>query len=308
MTRFTDAVEGVVAAGLRSLPDWRGKTNIALGWKRLRERRGPLDGSWELRLYEGSVMCLPRGSQMTWSVAATGCWDRHVIELVAPYIAPGTVALDVGASLGLWTLPLAGIARSVGARLSCFEPNPENLRWLQANIERNDLCSVIDVHAVALGAHATTARLGYRERGGGNAALVEIDAADAVDVPVVRMDDISFLRRVSFMKLDVEGFELEVLRGGRALIERDRPAIFGEFNASWLRMRQTQLDAGLSWITALGYDVLQVEERRSAHWRSRDLAQLRPLQSPLSQGSENLLLLPHADRRPGAAPITRRAG
>lgn len=294
MARLTDAVEAGAAAGLRSLPDWRGKTNLALGWKRLRERRGLLDGDWQLPLYDGSVMRLPRGSQMTWSVAATGYWDRHVIELVAPYIAPGTVALDIGASLGLWTLPLARMARSVGARLACFEPNPENLRWLEANIARNELRSIVDVHPVALGARATTARLGYRERGGGNAALLELDAADAVDVPVVRLDDIGFPQRVSFMKLDVEGFELEVLRGGRALIERDRPAIFGEFNATWLQMRDTQLDAGLSWITALGYDVLEVEERRSARWRPRDVARLRPLELPLAQGNENLLLLPRA--------------
>jgi FkbM family methyltransferase len=296
-----DALEDAAAAGLRALPDWRGKANVALSWKRLRERRGPLDGGWGLRLSDGSAVRLPRGSQMTWSVAATGYWDRHVVELLARYIEPATVVLDIGASLGLWTLPLARVARANGARLWCFEPNPENLPWLEANIDRNGLGSVVELRTVALGSGRGTARLGYRERGGGNGALLDADAGDAVEVPVVRIDDLDLPQRVSFVKMDVEGFELEVLRGGRALIARDRPVIFGEFNAAWLRMRGEDLAAELASIAALGYDVFEVEERRSASWRPKDVALLRPIGRPFAPGCENLLLLPRAGRSPGAA-------
>src|SRR5206468_9521060 len=99
MTRVLPRVEGAVAAVLRALPDVRGKATVALGWKRLRERRGPLDGGWRLPLADGSRAVLPRGSAMTWAVAATGGWDRHVIDRLPGYIAPATVALDIGASI-----------------------------------------------------------------------------------------------------------------------------------------------------------------------------------------------------------------
>jgi len=292
MSQRFDAFEDAAAAGLRALPDWRGKASVALWWKRRRERGGPLGGGWRLRLSDGSTLCLPRGSQMSWSVAATGYWDRHVIALVAGYIQPRSIALDIGASLGLWAVPLAAAARSAGARLWCFEPNPDNLAWLQANIDVNGLAGIAEVHPHALGARRATARLGCREHGGGNGALIEIDARDAVDVAVMRVDDLEFPQRVSFVKMDVEGFELEVLRGARALLERDRPAIFGEFNAEWLRIRGEDLAAELASIVELGYDVFQVEERRSARWRPRDQAQLRRLEPPFAAGCENLLLLP----------------
>lgn len=304
MSRRVDAVEDLAAAWLRALPDWRGKANLALRWKARRERHGRVDGRWRLRMADGSELRLPRGSQMAWSVAATGSWDRHVIELVADLIEPQTIALDIGASLGLWTVPLAGAARAAGARLWCFEPNPDNLAWLQANIDANGLGSVADIHALALGSRAGTARLGWREHGGGNAALMHPDASDAVDVPVTRLDDLELPRRVSFVKMDVEGFELEVLRGGRSLVERDRPAIFGEFNAAWLQMRGEDLAAELTALAARGYDIFAVEERRSARWRPKDVAGLRRLEPPFVAGCENLLLLPAGAKRPAGPPTT----
>lgn len=278
-------------AGLRVLPDARGKASLALGWKRLRERRGALDGDWPLRLWDGSVVRLPRGSVMTWAVAATGQWDRHLIEFVSRYVDPGTVALDVGASLGLWSLPLARVARSRRSRLWCFEPSPYNVPRLEANLERNGLHTIAAVRPVALGAQRGAARLGYRERGGGNGALLDVADPDSVEVAVERLDDIEFPLRVSFVKMDVEGFELEVLRGGRALLERDRPVIFGEFSAAWLAMRGEDLDADLAALCTRGYEVFKLEQRRSARWRPNDVASLRRLEPPFAS-AENLLLLP----------------
>jgi len=243
---------------------------------------------------------------MTWSVAATGHWDGHVIEMLTRYIEPDTLVLDIGASLGLWTLPLGRAARTHGGRLWCFEPNPENLPWLEANIDRNDLRTVTEVHAVALGSRAGCARLGYREHGGGNGALLHTDPFDSIKVSLARIDDFNFPRRVSFVKMDVEGFELEVLRGARGLIDRDRPAIFGEFNATWLRLRGEDLGVGLSSLTAIGYEVFELEERRSAGWRSKDLVALRRLEPPFPSSSQNLLLLPVERCGPHGPPTVAR--
>lgn len=186
---------------------------------------------------------------MTWTVAAVGHWDRHLDELVAGYIIPQTLALDIGASLGLWTVPLGRIARANGSLLWCFEPNPENHGWLRKNIERNALSAVAELKPVALGAQEGSARLTLREAGGGNGALDVGHSCDAVEVPVVRLDDLNLPRRVSFIKLDVEGMELDVLRGARRVLVRDRPVIFGEFSTYWLRVRGENLSDEL---TSLG--------------------------------------------------------
>lgn len=113
-----------IAASLRHLPDMRGKGAVAMSLKRLRERRRPLDGSWTIRTYDGCSVSLPRGSTMGWQVAATGYWDRHVISLVSEYIAEGTIVLDVGASLGLWTLPLGRVVKREMADYGVLSPIP----------------------------------------------------------------------------------------------------------------------------------------------------------------------------------------
>ena len=147
-----------------------------------------------------------RGSRMTWSVAATGYSHRHVIEFLARYIEPGTDALDVGASLGSRPLRSHGWrARGAGG---CGASSP--IRRISRGSRRTSTAttssSVVEVHAVALGSRRGTARLGSREYGGGNGALMDADAVDAVEVPVIRIDDVDFPRRVSFVKMDVEGF------------------------------------------------------------------------------------------------------
>jgi len=265
---------------------------MALRWKRLRERGRPLDGSWELRMSDGSIVNAPCGSVMAWSMAAVGHWDRHIVELLRPYVDPDSLVLDIGASIGVWTVPLGRTASSRGALVWCFEPNPENVRWLTANIERNGLCDVVDVKAVGLGARAGTAHLFLREHGGGNGALSDRGGADRVPVSVARLDDFDLPRRVSFMKLDVEGFEIEVLRGARDTIARDRPVIFGEFSAEWLKIRGENLARYLKSLAGLGYRVFAVDEGRSASWRPRDTPSLRRLDLPFRSAEQNLLLVP----------------
>lgn len=289
---MVDAVDRLVVAGLRALPDVRGKAPLALHWKRLRERSRPLGGSWELRMSDGSILNAPRGSVMAWSVAVVGHWDRHVVELVCPYVDPDSLVLDVGASIGVWTVPLGRTASSRGALVWCFEPNPENVRWLTANIERNGLRDVVEVKAVGLGARAGTAHLFLREHGGGNGALSDRAGEDRLPVSVARLDDLDLPRRVSFMKLDVEGFEVEVLRGAQDTIGRDRPVIFGEFSAEWLEIRGEDLSSYLELLVGLDYSVFAVDERRSASWRPRDTPSLRRLDSPFHSAEQNLLLVP----------------
>ena len=292
MPDMIENVDNVIAAALRALPDVRGKANLALRLRNIRERRSPLDGTWKVRLSEGSEVCLPRSSRMSWTVAVTGQWDRHLIAEVARYVRPETLVLDVGASIGMWTVPLARTAAEHGALLWCFEPNPDNVRWLTMNIERNGLDGVVHVQPVGLGSSSSQAYLGLREHGGGNGAVQDCGSADTIAITVCRLDDIPMPRPISFIKLDVEGFELEVLRGGWETIRRDRPVIFGEFSTEWLRIRGENLPAYLCKLADIGYAVFTLQEERSAAWRAKDIVDRKELLAPFDSPNANLLLVP----------------
>jgi FkbM family methyltransferase len=286
------------AALARALPSVRGRA--ALGWRLMRqaERRGRLDGMWRVRLKDGTPLELPRQSRQSWAVAFTGAYDALTIKYVARFVRPETVALDVGASLGLWTVQLGKVAAARGARVWAFEPNPANIPWIRRNVSLGGLTETVTVCDVGLGDRAESRTLGTTPYGVGRGAVSIREGEGTTDSPGVtvelaRLDEIDLPLPVSFIKLDMEGYEVPFLRGAVELIERDRPVIFGEFDAVWLERRGENLREALG---DLEYDVAKLGASRPA----RGLGSIRALQTypvDLAGGDRipaNLLLCPRS--------------
>jgi FkbM family methyltransferase len=289
-----------LAAISRALPAVRGKPNLAWRLMRRAESRGALEGTWRMRLRDGTRLELPRQSRMTWSVAFTGRYDKAVVAQVARFIEPGTLALDVGASIGLWTVQLAKVAASRGALLWAFEPNPANTAWIRRNVALNELSGTVTVCEMGLGDKDESLILVGSEYGVGNGAI-ELEARDGTDkhprIPITlgRLDDIELPAPVSFIKIDVEGYEAAFLRGAGELIARDRPVIFGEFAAEWLERRGEDLRAVLG---GLDYEVMALSRPRPKQaWRSAEVGAPQRVDvdrpGPLP---DNLLLVPRGAR------------
>ena len=167
------------------------------------------------------------------AIAITGDYEREVSRTIRGLLKPGSVFVDVGANYGWHSL---GAARTVGegGRVISVEPNPRNAGLLRRSAEVNRF-SQLKVVAVAAG---DTHGFGALETDGSNGRIVAIDQeitealACSFVVPLRRLDEIienAGDPHVDVMKIDVEGFELAALRGGRRIIERDRPVIVSEF-------------------------------------------------------------------------------
>ncbi|MEU6124667.1 FkbM family methyltransferase [Streptomyces sp. NPDC047123] len=134
-------------------------------------------------------------------------------------------AVDVGGWYGPWSRRLASRAR----RVVTVEPVPHLARLLAASTPDN-----VRVIQAAATDRPGTARLWlpHGDRGErGVSSLVRRDIhATAVDVPCLTLDGLG-LRDVHFVKIDVDGNELQVLRGARELLHRDRPALFIELES-----------------------------------------------------------------------------
>jgi FkbM family methyltransferase len=296
----------VLAALSRTMPPVRGKPNLAWRLMRRAERSGSLEGTWRVRLTDGTRLELPRQSRMTWAVAFTGRYDHAVVARVADFIEPETVALDVGASVGLWTVQLGKIAAARNARVWAFEPNPANTAWIRRNVALNDLSGTVTLCEMGLGDTAESSILVGSEYGVGNGAI-EVDPEAGTEkhpripITLARLDDIELPAPVSFIKIDVEGYEAAFLRGAAQLIERDRPVIFGEFAAEWLERRGENLRSTLGGLLDMGYEVMALTRPRPKQaWRVAEVAEPHPVDPDSPRPLPGNLLLRHRDHRAGA--------
>lgn len=148
------------------------------------------------------------------------------IRLV-PFLAdPARLALDVGANKGVWTYALL----KAGCRVHAFEPNPKMFavlkRWAKDRAQ---------LHPIALGDASGEAVLmipkrasGYSNQGASlSANTLGDEAFGSVTVETRRIDDLG-LTDIGFIKIDVEGFELQVLKGAAETLARDRPNLVVE--------------------------------------------------------------------------------
>lgn len=182
--------------------------------------------------------------------------EDEMIEMLCDLldVLPKGIALDCGANFGCWSLALAPHVESVYA----FEPQPGVFQLLKRTIEANRQHAIYAAN-VALG--STT---GYTEIpdldvtcdtnfGGISIGIAHSEQPDApmTRVQMVRIDDvIPEAEHVSFIKADVEGSELDLLKGARRTILRCKPVIIAECDHPL-----TDKDALGNFIQSLGYNV-----------------------------------------------------
>ena len=143
-------------------------------------------------------------------------WNEAEYQAFRAAVEPGAVALDVGANVGAYTLLLGRWVRP-GGRVYAFEPAREAFDGLTRHVGLNGLGDDVTCVRAAAAARTGTALLAVDGLSGANRLA---DEAGGERVETVTLDD--FCRREgirpSFIKIDVEGAELDVLRGARATI------------------------------------------------------------------------------------------
>lgn len=152
----------------------------------------------------------------------TGLHELEDMAFVLHALRPADTFVDVGANVGSYTV-LAG--KGIGARCVTFEPVPRAFAALLDNVQLNGLTEHVELHAQAVGAASGRARITVA-LDTGNRITARADASDeTIEVEVVALDAIDGARDACIVKIDVEGFELEVLKGAPRLLES--PTLLG---------------------------------------------------------------------------------
>jgi FkbM family methyltransferase len=180
-----------------------------------------------------------------------GAYEAAETAAVRDLATPASIAIDVGANIGMYAVALATAVGRHGA-VWAFEPVPQTSEKLRANIALNGLNNV-EVVAAAAGDTGGIADIRLANDSA-YASLVHAKKGRAtgriISVPMRTLDEVWQERgcpTVSFCKIDVEGAELPVLEGAQQVLAACRPALLLEADHG------AELDALSSWLEPRGY-------------------------------------------------------
>ena len=149
------------------------------------------------------------------------------------FLTPEDVFFDVGANVGSYTILASGVC---GARSLCFEPVPETYNILKKNVESNQLAHLVKIENKGVGSRSGTLKFSAKEDTTNHVITSDENESDYVEVPVTNLNRFYPQYKPALIKIDVEGFETEVLNGSDSILDDDGlKAIIIELNGSGSR-------------------------------------------------------------------------
>jgi FkbM family methyltransferase len=223
---------------------------LKTSWRKRRLGRKPLHGQGhDMRVrYFGVNLNVNLDDEVGYEIAINRFEWRELKMLIAACIRlKPDVFIDAGANLGLYSCVIGHLG--LVPRVIAFEPDRENFARLKANLALNDLSDRVEVHEAALGARFGTAML--VPSASDNRGMSRIGAAGAdgsYEVPVLALDEaVPHIGRRIAIKIDVEGYEEEVLSGAVQLLGRNGGYAQIEAHGETAVARLIDRMAGLGW-------------------------------------------------------------
>lgn len=190
--------------------------------------------------------------------------------LIPQFCRSNGSGIDVGVNEGVFSRWMSKFCR----RVDGFECNPQLIPKLRHFLPQN-----VHLHECALSSEAGTAVLRFDPK---NTGVGTIESQNKLDknpgirsvieseVPKLRLDDLS-LSNVCFVKIDVEGHELEVLKGAVSLVEAQKPTLLIEIED---RHCAGNLERVPQWLETFGYQVYYLDIASNQLSRVNDIHKL----------------------------------
>ncbi|NBE08934.1 FkbM family methyltransferase [Paragemmobacter ruber] len=194
-------------------------------------------------------------------------YEEEELEIIRAACPPGAVFADIGANIGNHSLYVAKFLYP--KKVICFEPNPVAIQHLRANLGLNGVLGICDLSHLGYGLSDVAAEglhIDAPSRNLGGGRMVE----GAGELRVVCGDELLHGEAPTFLKIDVEGMEIRVLKGLVETIAAHKPTIFIEVD-------NENREAFLAWVETNGYSV------KSRYRRYR--------------ANENFLIIPRRSKR-----------
>lgn len=170
-------------------------------------------------------------------------YEKKFRDKILDLIPNKRTFVDVGANVGIWSVPFSKIFKTVVA----YEPAKHNFECLASNC-----FSDVTIKNYALANFNGTADFHQGEKNCGDSKISRIGRNDYTII-VKKLDDEN-LSNVDLIKIDVQGWELEVLEGAEQLLKKDRPWVLFEINDA--------VDACCNFLENLDYGMIYFKSKR----------------------------------------------
>lgn len=207
-----------------------------------------------------SGTCTAVRQNVTWKLSLECLIQRSIYYLsvyepaetrvLLDVLRPGDTFLDIGANIGYFSM----LAASRGARVYSWEPVPHVRERFTENRDLNGFD--ISVFATALSNSSGTVEFQLPAPSNWGNGSIGVESGVVSRVPTERLDDALDLDSVRLIKIDVEGAEMQVLRGAENTIRRCMPTMLVEINPAALERMGSTAQELRDYLEALGYELL----------------------------------------------------
>jgi len=180
-------------------------------------------------------LCLAYGDGMGATFFFKRPYEENEWRFISKFLKPGMTFFDIGANQGFYTL-LAAKMVGPGGKVFAFEPVPSQIKKLKRNIKINCFHNII-TEQLALGSEKGSANMYACLNGAESLSSLRLPSEDGrvqkkvIQVPITTLDNYVYKSNISsidFIKIDVEGGELDVLKGGINVLKNLRPIFMCE--------------------------------------------------------------------------------
>jgi FkbM family methyltransferase len=210
--------------------------------------------------YYGTNVYFPSRAAVFRLICRDGAFEPEIIQRLIAFTRPNTSVFDIGANIGLMSVPVLKSCST--CRVVSFEPSPNSLPYLQRTAHESSYRDRWTVIGKAVSAEPGELEfvIGQSEDGlfEGFKSANRLSDAHTIKVPVTSVDD-EWGRlgkpTVSVLKIDVEGAEGLVLAGSREVLNTCRPHLIIEWHEPYLQEFGTSWDSLLSIANEHGYRI-----------------------------------------------------
>lgn len=239
----------------------------------------------EIRISDGMVVAVGRRfgvkhlvvfedvSNIPLAILDMGDYEREEIEFILKLVRPDDYVFDIGGNTGWVSMNIA--KKNPGTVVHAFEPIPNTSAIFEKNMELNALPN-IHLHKVALSDKEGQAEFFFNRQESGATSMRNIrdtEKAVRISVKTERLDDFFVregIRKLDFIKCDVEGAELFVLKGGLETIKQHKPILFVEMLRKWASKFNYHPNDIISLLAGHGFSCYAIEGETLSRLESMD--------------------------------------